>query len=269
MIHSFRKSTLIALSVIALSGAARTSAQETRADAKLADAPPGSVRLFVSGGMRAPVLAVMPQLEKATGRKVVIQASESRALQTDIENGQPFEAALLTTTVIKDMIAKGKITAGSDVPIAVVRVGVSVRGTAPRLDVTSPAGLRSAILGAHSVRRYYGVAASTPILDNLFDKLNLNEATKGKIVALRGGSIPSEAPLADGQYELIINLITAIKPMKGWTYLGAIPEKLQMPLRHSIGLGVAGDQALGKKVIAVLESGDFDAALKANGSQRQ
>jgi molybdate transport system substrate-binding protein len=236
---------------------------------KLADAKPGDIRLFVSGSMRAPMLAIQGQLERATGRKVVMESSESRTLQREIEAGQPFDAALMTTPVVQDMIKKGKIVAGSDKIVAVVRVGVSVRGDAPKLDVTTPDGLKKAILGAHSIRRYIGVAASVPITDNLFAKLNLEAATKDRIVALDSGNIPPEAPLAPGQYEVIVNLISAIIPMKGWTYLGAIPEQFQMPVFHSAGLGATGDHALGAKVIAMLDSPEFEAALTANGITRK
>ena len=237
--------------------------------AKLADAKPGDIRLFVSGSMRAPMLAIQGQLEQATGHKVVMESSESRVLQREIEAGQPFEAALMITPVIQDMVKKGKIVAGSDAMVAVVRVGVSVRGDAPKLDVTTPDGLKKAILGAHSIRRYFGVAASVPITDNLFAKLDLEAATKDRIVALNSDNIPPEAPLAPGQYELIVNLISAIIPMKGWTYLGAIPEQFQMPVYHSAGLGAAGDQVLGRKVLDMLKSPQFGAALTANGITRQ
>ena len=235
---------------------------------KLANAQPGDIRLFVAGSLRAPVAAIQGLLERRTGHKVVMESSESRTLQSEIEAGQPFEAALLTTAVVQDLIGKGKIVAASAMEIAMVRVGVAVRGDAPKLDVATPAGLKAAILGAHSIRRYYGVAASTPILDNLFTKLDLAEATKDKMVALGNGQIPPEQPLPTGQYELIINLTSAVIPMKGWTYLGAIPEQFQMPVPHSAGIGASGDATLGKVVLDMLKTPEFDAALKANGITR-
>src|SRR4029077_3236888 len=83
------------------------------APTKLADAKPGDVRLFVSGSVRAPALAIQRQLEQATGRKIVVESSESRILQKEIDAGQPFEAALLITSVVNDMVAKGQIVPGS------------------------------------------------------------------------------------------------------------------------------------------------------------
>jgi molybdate transport system substrate-binding protein len=257
---------LAVLSAAALWSAAL--AQDAGALPKLADAPPGAVRLFVSGSVKAPIAAFQARLEQATGRKVVMESSESRALQKEIEAGQPFEVAVLTGPVIKQLMSEGKLVAGSEAPFALVQMGVSARGDAPKLNVTTPDGLKTAILGAHSIRRYYGVAASTPIVDNLFAKLSLNDATKDKMVALETGAIPPEAPLPPGQYELIINLDSAIIPMKGWTYLGEIPQQFQMPVSHSAALGAAGDQNLGRKVLAVLNSPDIDAVLHANGATR-
>ena len=247
---------------LALAGAAQ--AQEAREQGALARAAAGSVRIFVSGSMSTPLAAVRGPIEKATGRKLVMEVSESRNLQREIEAGQPFEAALMTTAVIDDLAAKGRIAPGSAQAIGMVRVGVSVRGTPPKLDVTTPQGLKAAILGAHSIRRFYGVAASTPVLDNLFTKLDLTAATRDRMVALGGDLVVPEAPLAPGQYELIINLISAILPMPGWTYVGAIPEDFQMPIAHAAGLGATGDQAVGRKVLEVLKGPEFAAALAAN-----
>jgi molybdate transport system substrate-binding protein len=232
---------------------------------KLSEARPGDVRLFVAGSLRAPVLAIMGRLEKATGRRIVVESSESRVLQKEIEAGQPFEVAMLVTGVIDEMIARGRIVAGSAMPVGAVRVGVSVRGDAPPLDVATADGLKKAILGAHGIRRYYGVAASVPVLDNLFGKLGLTEATQDRMIRLGGDQSAAEAPLQRGQYELIINLISAILPMQGWTYLGPIPAQFQMPVDHSAGLGAAGDRALGRSVMAVLRGPEFRTALQAGG----
>ena len=243
-------------------GAAR--AQESREPGTLARAPAGAVRLFVSGSMSAPVAAIRARLEQATGAKVVMEVSESRNLQREMEAGQPFEAAVMTTAVVDDMIAKGRIVPGSALAVGMVRVGVAVRGDAPKLQVTTPDGLKAAILGAHSIRRFYGVAASTPVLDNLFAKLDLTAATKDRMVALGGDLVVPEALLAPGQYELIINLLSAVLPMKGWTYVGPIPEQFQMPIAHSAGLGAAGDRDQGRRVLEVLKSPAFAAALETN-----
>ena len=255
-----------ACAVLLLTGAAARA--QDPALPTLADAPPGAVRLFVAGSLRAPVLSIGPLLEKATGRKVVMEVTESRTLQRKIEAGQPFEAALLTTAVLDDLTAKGRIVPGSALQVAMVRVGVGVRGDAPKLDVTTPEGLKKAILGARSIRRFYGVAASTPIIDNLFAKLDLTAATKDRMVELSNEKVVPEEPLPPGQYELLINLISAVAPLKTWTYVGAIPEQFQMPVPHAAGLGATGDRAMGQKVLDVLKSPQFDAALAASKISR-
>lgn len=256
---------LCAALLLLCTAAAPAAAQSRDIGGKLADAPPGSLRLFVSGALREPILAVKDKLEQATSRKLYAEVSESRNLQREIEAGQPFEAALLTTPVIKDLAAKGKIVSGSDMVIAEVRVGVSVRGDAPKLDIATAEGLKAAITGAHSIRRYYGVAASTPTLEKLFMGLDLEAATKDRMVHLGNGEIPPEAPLAAGQYEMIINLISAIKPMPGWRYLGPIPEQFQIPVVHAAGIGADGDRAAGEKVMQILKGPEFAAALKVSG----
>jgi molybdate transport system substrate-binding protein len=169
---------------------------------------------------------------------------------------------VLTTPVIEDMIAKGRILAGGDAVVSAVRMGATVRGAAPRLDVSTPEGLKQALLGAHVVRRSYGAAASTPIIETLLARLAVGDALKDRMVPLTA----PEQPLGPGQYEIVVNLVSAIVPMKGWTYLGLIPDAFQAPVFHSAGIGAAGDPALGRQVLAMLHSPEFEAALKANGA---
>ena len=259
---------LLALCLV-IAGGAPACAQHAAHGDKLADAPPGAVRVFASGSMRAPILTVRDQIERATGRKLVVESSESRVLQKEIEAGQPFEVALLTNAVIGDMTTKGHMVAGSAAQVSAVRIGVAYRGDAPRLDVSTPEGLTRAITGAHSIRRYFGVAASTPIVDNLFSELKLADATGDRIVGLGEGPIPPEAPLARGQYEIIINLVSAVIPMKGWTYVGLIPEQYQRPVFHSAAIGTLGDHDAGDKILQILKGKSFEDALIANGSTRQ
>jgi molybdate transport system substrate-binding protein len=234
----------------------------------LKDAAPGDVRLFVSGALRAPVASVTTQLHESTGHTVVAQVSESRVLQKAIEDGQPFEVALLTRPVIDDMISKGRIVPGSRVDLATVRVGVSVRGNPPTLDISTAQGLKQAILGAHSIRRFYGLGASVPTLDKLFSSLDLNDITKAKIIALGVGQAAPEAVLGAGEYELIINLASEVIPMKEWKYLGLIPEQFQVPVYLSAGVGTLGSPDVASKVIAVLKSSAFASSLDAYGMTR-
>jgi molybdate transport system substrate-binding protein len=262
-----RLSAVACLVMPFLAGAAL--AQERAAQVKLAEAKAGDARLFVSGALRAPLAMVQEQAEKAVGHPLVMEVGESRRLQSEIEAGQPFEVALLTGPVIDDMIAKGKIVPGSRVDLAAVRVGVAVKGDAPEIDIRTPDGLKKAILSAASVRRFYGVGASVPTLDNLFTKLDLGDSLKSRIVPLGTGQPAPEPVLGPSQYEMYINLASEVIPMTGWTYLGLIPEQFQIPVVLSAGVGTAGDAKVAQALIAFLRSHAFDAALKANGMTRK
>lgn len=234
----------------------------------LADAKPGDVRLFVSGAMRAPIEAARDQLEKAAGHPILMQSSESKVLQQSMEAGQPFEVALITREVTDAMVSKGKIVAGSATDICTVRLGIAVRGDAPKIDISTPEGLKKAILGATYVSRFYGLGASVPMADNLFSKLGVTQALQGRIVAMGGGDgvaglapVP-RPPLEAGQYELVLNLASEVIPLKGWTYLGLAPEQFQVPILLVASIGAAGDAKTAAAVIGFLKSPAFDQALQ-------
>jgi molybdate transport system substrate-binding protein len=238
--------------------------QERSARPKLSDAHPGDIRVFVSGALRPPLETVRPALEKQLGHPILIEVSESRVLQQEIEGGQPFEAALLTSDVIDGMIAKGKVARGSKITLSTVRLGVAARGDVAGLDIGTAASLKKAILGAASVRRFYGLGASVPMMDNLFAKLDIADALKGRIVPLGTGSPAPETALAPGQYALILNLASEVMPMKGWTYLGLVPDEFQMPIQMSAGIGTAGDAKPAAAFLKLLKGPEFSAAMKAD-----
>jgi molybdate transport system substrate-binding protein len=224
----------------------------------------------VSGALRAPLLNVKAQAEQAVGHSIFMEAGESRMLQSDIESGQPFEVALITRPVIDEMVRKGRILPGSDLDVGVVRVGVAVKGDIPAdTDISTPSGLKKAMEGAASVRRFYGVGASVPTLDNLFTKLQIGNSLDGKIVALGVGRPAPEPDLKPGEYEMMINLASEVIPMKGWKYLGLIPEQFQMPVVMSAGIGSSGDANTARALLSFLKSEQFGQALKANGMSRR
>jgi molybdate transport system substrate-binding protein len=229
---------------------------------KLADAPAGSVRLFVSSGLRAPLEAVRAEAEKAIGRPLAVQYAASRLLQAEIEQGQAFELAILTGEVIDELIGKGKIVAGSRADLARVLVAIARRGDVPAQDIGATEALKAVLLGAKSIR-FSGAGASRPTIDNMFAKLDLGTALKSKIVETLQNA--DEVVLGAGEYQLLINLASEFRPdAPNLTYLGAIPAQFQVPVVISAGVGNGGDVAAARALIGFLKGSAIEPALKAN-----
>jgi hypothetical protein len=55
----------------------------------------------------------VPDFEKQTGHKVTVDNGTAGELKKRIEGGEVFDVAVITPDVVDDLIAKGKIAAGS------------------------------------------------------------------------------------------------------------------------------------------------------------
>ncbi len=98
--------------------------------------------VVVSDGMKPSVEELVPQIEHSIGRKFATQFNSSKAIREKIQSGEPFDAAILTSDIIDDLINQGKIAAGTRADIARTGMGVGVRAGAPKPDVGTPEALK-------------------------------------------------------------------------------------------------------------------------------
>jgi len=71
------------------------------------------IKLLTTGAFKPEVLALVPDFEKQTGHKVTVDNGTAGELKKRIEGGEVFDVAVITPDVVDDLIAKGKIAAGS------------------------------------------------------------------------------------------------------------------------------------------------------------
>jgi len=228
---------------------------------KVADAKTGDTRLIASNGIREFLESVKRQAEEAIGHPIIIQYGASKELKTTIESGQPFEVAIITPEVLDQMIAEGKVAAGSRFDVARVPIGIGQLGNAPKSDISTLAALKQTLLNAKSIRSAT-FGAAFPATMKMLDGLGIAETVKTKL------NVPGEVQLAPGEYELSVTLISELLPAKNLVYLGEIPKELNVPAVMSAGIGSAGDEMAAKALIRFLQRPALDTLLKEKGMQR-
>src|SRR5437763_14578690 len=70
------------------------------------DAPAAEVKILTAGAMKAVVLELVPQFEKETGHKAVIDNDTAGGLAKRIEGREVFDAVVVTPGVIDDLANK-------------------------------------------------------------------------------------------------------------------------------------------------------------------
>jgi molybdate transport system substrate-binding protein len=237
-----------------------------------AGAPRGAaaaeIKVLTAGAFKQVLLMLVPDFEKQTGHKVIVQNDTVGALAKRIESGEVFDLAVLTPAAVNDLSSKGKFVAGSRTNLGRVGVGVVVREGAPKPDISSVDAFKKALLAAKSVA-YIDPAAggsSGIYVAGLLDRLGVAAEVKPKAKLIPGGAVAEH--IARGEAELGIHQISEILPVKGVTLVGPLPADIQNYTIYAAGLGAHGKQSEAAKALLKTLSGPAAAdVLKSKGME--
>lgn len=181
------------------------------------------VKVLCSNGMIAVMHELGPQFERATGNKLVIHFDVANVLKKQIENGEPFDVAILTGPATDALIKEGKLAAATRVDIARSGVGVAMRAGAPKSDISTPEAFKRTMLAAKSVA-YTKQGASGLYFASVLQQLGIADEMKPKLRLVESGA---EKLVATGEAELAVAQISEILPVAGAELLGPFPPQLQ------------------------------------------
>ena len=224
--------------------------------------------VFVSDGIKPSVEELTPQIEHSIGRKLTTQFNSSKALKDKIQSGEPFDAAILSSDAIDDLIKQGKIAPGSRTNIARTGMGVGVRAGAPKPDVSTPEALKRTLLSARFIT-FNPSGASAPHVYDIFQRLGIAENVKSKLI-LKENAEPGrpQMDVAEGKADLVITLIPEIKFFKGVELAGPVPADLQSYISFAGGVATNSHNAdAAKALIKFVTSPAAAPTLKAKGEE--
>ena len=226
------------------------------------------VKVLTAGAFKQIVLAVVPEFERQTGHKVVVDNDTVGALVKRIEGGEAFDVAVLTPGVVDELAGKGKIAPGSKAALARVGVGVMVKAGAPKPDIGSVDAFKRALLAAKSVA-YIDPASggsSGIYVANLLQKLGIADEIKPKAKLKQGGYVADL--IKSGEAEIGIHQISEIVPVKEVTLVGPLPAEIQNYTTYAAGIGAAAKDGEAAKALIKVFSGPAAAAvLKEKGME--
>jgi molybdate transport system substrate-binding protein len=237
-----------------------------------AGAPRGAaaaeIKVLTAGAFKQVLLVLVPDFEKQTGHKVILENDTVGALTKRIEGGEAFDLAVLTPAAVNDLSTKGKFVAGSRTNLGRVGVGVVVKEGAPKPDISSVDAFKKTLLAAKSVA-YIDPAAggsSGIYVAGLLDKLGIAADVKPKAKLIPGGAVAEH--IARGEAEIGIHQISEILPVKGITLVGPLPADIQNYTVYAAGLGANGKESEAAKALLKTLSGPAAAdVLKSKGME--
>jgi molybdate transport system substrate-binding protein len=200
------------------------------------------IRVLTAGAFKQVLLALLPEFEKQTAHKAIVDNATVGALTKRIEGGESFDLAVLTPGALATLSDKGKFVSGSGKNLARVGVGVVVKEGAPKPDIGSVEAFKKALLAAKSIA-YIDPAAggsSGIYVAGLLDKLGIAAEVKAKSKLIPGGAVAEH--IARGEAELGIHQISEILPVKGVTLVGPLPADIQNYTIYAAGIGASAKE---------------------------
>ncbi|WP_025596442.1 substrate-binding domain-containing protein [Burkholderia sp. WSM2230] len=226
------------------------------------------LHVMSSGGFTAAYKALGPKFASETGNTLDTALGPSmgkspEAIPNRLERGEPADAVIMVGYALDELIQKGKVIPGSRVELADSRIGMVVREGAVKPDISSPEGLRQALLHAKSIA-YSDSASGVYIERELFSKLGIEDQVKAKAKMIP--RIPVASVVANGDYEIGFQQVSELLPVKGVTFAGKIPESLQSVTRFAAGIPVGAQHPKeAKALLDYLASPGVQAEVKSTG----
>jgi molybdate transport system substrate-binding protein len=207
-----------------------------------------TIKVLTAGAFKAVVMEVIPEFEKSTGHKVILDGDTVGGLSKRIQGGEAFDFVIGTPGSLGGLAKEGLVNADSVKPVARVGIGIATREGAVKPPLSTVDEFKAALLKASKIT-YIDPAAggsSGIYTDKLLRDLGIYEQLKDKIVLQKGGYV-AEA-VAKGEAEIAIHQISEILPVKGVILAAPLPEAIQNYTTYAVGIGAKSDkQAVAKQ----------------------
>lgn len=186
---------------------------------------PIELTVLSSNATKAVLHALAPQFERTANLRLTFRYAPSAELKARIEEGEDFDVAFLTSTLLDDLVALGKVDASSRATIARAGVGVAIRKGARTPDLSTPEAFRRSLLDARSIA-YVGRGVTADILRSVIERFGIAEEMRPKTTILSG--VTAAEAVASGQAELGFTQISEILPHPGVELAGPLPPGIQV-----------------------------------------
>ena len=226
------------------------------------------IKVISTGGARAVMTSLVPEFERKSGHKVAIAFGTPGNMRDRLLQGEAADVAVAIAAVLPDLEKAGKIAPGTRMEFAASFVGVVVRAGAPKLDVSTPEGVKHAVLMAKTVvlsDPKAGTQLGVTFM-GAADRLGFGTELRSRTKLILGpGSDVAEA-VAKGEADLGVTLISEILPVTGVALGGELPSDIMPPtVIHAFLVSGAKDPETAKIFLDFLRSPNARSIIEAKG----
>jgi molybdate transport system substrate-binding protein len=232
-------------------------------------ASPIEIKVLSTTAMKMVFEELSRGFERDTGNRLNVSLGPSLPLEKRVDEGEVADVAILTAPGAKDLMARGKIVAGSTADIARSYIGIAVPKGAPRPDISSEEGFKRAMLAAKSVAlsKPVGGGASGVHMAKVFEQLGITAAMVAKAKYGAGGAAGlAGLVVLRGEADIGIQQMAELIAVDGIDVVGPLPPDLQMVTTFTGTIpATASHPEAGRALIGYLTTPAAKAVIKAKG----
>jgi len=228
-----------------------------------------NLTVIISGGFSLAYHKMLPAFERSTGTAVTTlsgasQGTGPKTIKYQLEAGADIDVVIMSKEGLGELVALGRIAAGSDAELATAPIGAAVREGQPKPDVGSLDAFRRAVLAA----RLVAIPASTSgifLKDEVFPRLGIADKVRFRVMA-RGTE--STALLASGEADLALGPVSELVDQAGIEPVGVLPDEIQLVQMFTAAIvNTSRNPEQGRRLIDFLTSDVSAAAIKNSGME--
>jgi molybdate transport system substrate-binding protein len=176
-----------------------------------------------------------------------------------------YDVVIIGSDNIDQLIAAGKLAAGSRADFAKTGIGMAVRAGLPKPDVSTSEAVKVAVLAAQSI--VYSAGPSGAYIGELVKKMGIAEQVASKVKQPSSGA-EAAAILARGDADFGFAQVSEFLNVRGLTDLGPLPASIQNFTIYAVGLHVAAPSPdAAKALVNHLKAPEAAPAIKKMGME--
>ena len=228
----------------------------------------GEFRVMTSGAFTAAHLALIPELERLTKKKVVTASTSIGSGETSIPNrlkrGEVVDIVIVVRHVLRQFMEDGLVLAEGEKTIARSSIALAVRAGAPKPDIGTVDALRKTLLQAKSIG-YSASESGKYFSGELVQRLGIADRVLAKSRLVDRGERVG-AVVARGEVEIGLQQLSELLPVQGIAHITLLPPEVQKVSTFAAGVAASSpDKAGARSVIEFLASPAAAQAITGSG----